>query len=58
MQDTKGCEAFFTSVRVVCNNTLQLALNDTSVIVKVPHATTFDSKTVKEALNPTKSLGY
>lgn len=43
-------QAFFTSVRVVCNNTLQLALNDTSGSVKVPHSTTFDPKAVKEAL--------
>ncbi|WP_421955781.1 DUF932 domain-containing protein [Polaromonas sp.] len=43
-------QAFFTSVRVVCNNTLKLALDDSSGVVKVPHSTTFDPKSVKESL--------
>ena len=43
-------QAFFTSVRVVCNNTLKLALDDSSGVVKVPHSTTFDPIAVKEAL--------
>lgn len=42
--------AQFTSVRVVCNNTLQLAVGNSSGAVKVPHSTTFDPKHVKEAL--------
>ena len=42
--------AQFTSVRVVCNNTLQLAVGNASGAVKVPHSTTFDPKLVKEAL--------
>lgn len=42
--------AQFTSVRVVCNNTLQLAVGSASGAVKVPHSTTFDPKLVKEAL--------
>jgi phage/plasmid-like protein (TIGR03299 family) len=42
--------AQFTSVRVVCNNTLQMAVGDSSGAVKVPHSTLFDPKAVKEAL--------
>lgn len=42
--------ATFTSVRVVCNNTLQVALNNSSGQVKVPHRTTFDPIAVKEEL--------
>ena len=42
--------AQFTSVRVVCNNTLQMAVNDSTGAVKVPHSTKFDPKAVKEAL--------
>lgn len=44
-------QAQFTSVRVVCNNTLQLAVNSAdSGIVKVPHSTTFDPIAVKREL--------
>ena len=42
--------AQFTSVRVVCNNTLQLAVGDSSGSVKVPHSTQFDPAQVKQAL--------
>ena len=42
--------AQFTSIRVVCNNTLQMAVGDSSGAVKVPHSTVFDPKQVKEAL--------
>jgi len=42
--------AQFTSVRVVCNNTLQLAVGDTKGAVKVPHSTRFDPQPVKQAL--------
>lgn len=42
--------AQFTSVRVVCNNTLQMAVGNNSGSVKVPHSTAFDPKQVKEAL--------
>ena len=42
--------AQFTSVRVVCNNTLQLATRDSNGAVKVPHSTQFDPSQVKEAL--------
>ncbi len=42
--------AQFTSVRVVCNNTLQMAVADKSGAVKVPHSTKFDPKAVQEEL--------
>ena len=42
--------AQFTSVRVVCNNTLQMATRDSNGAVKVPHSTKFDPRQVKEAL--------
>ncbi|WP_410498651.1 DUF932 domain-containing protein [Chitinibacter sp. S2-10] len=42
--------AQFTSVRVVCNNTLQMAVGDSTGSVKVPHSTKFDPQAVKEAL--------
>jgi phage/plasmid-like protein (TIGR03299 family) len=42
--------AQFTSVRVVCNNTLQMATQQSTGAVKVPHSTKFDPKQVKEAL--------
>jgi phage/plasmid-like protein (TIGR03299 family) len=42
--------AQFTSVRVVCNNTLQMAVGDSTGAVKVPHSTKFDPQAVKEAL--------
>jgi phage/plasmid-like protein (TIGR03299 family) len=42
--------AQFTSVRVVCNNTLQLAVGDRGGAVKVPHSTKFDPVAVKNDL--------
>lgn len=42
--------AQFTSVRVVCNNTLKMAVGDSSGAVKVPHSTEFDAQQVKQAL--------
>ena len=42
--------AQFTSVRVVCNNTLTLAVGDSTGAVKVPHSRTFDPKLVKQEL--------
>lgn len=42
--------AQFTSVRVVCNNTLQMAVGDKTGAVKVPHSTVFDPQAVKDAL--------
>jgi phage/plasmid-like protein (TIGR03299 family) len=42
--------AQFTSLRVVCNNTLQMALRDSTGTIKVPHSTRFEPVVVKEAL--------
>jgi phage/plasmid-like protein (TIGR03299 family) len=42
--------AQFTSIRVVCNNTLQMAVGDATGAVKVPHSTKFDPQAVKESL--------
>lgn len=39
-----------TTVRVVCNNTLTIALDGTSRAIKVPHNTRFNSQTVKKQL--------
>lgn len=39
--------AQFTSVRVVCNNTLQMAAAETKGAIKIPHSTTFDARGVK-----------
>jgi phage/plasmid-like protein (TIGR03299 family) len=36
-----------TTVRVVCNNTLQMSLNDGRQTVKVPHSTKFDADVIK-----------
>ncbi|NUL20107.1 DUF932 domain-containing protein, partial [Agrobacterium tumefaciens] len=45
--------AQFTSIRVVCNNTLAIALkgqNSSSGVVKVPHSTKFDADKIKQQL--------
>ena len=39
--------ARFTSIRVVCNNTLTMATNKTKSVVSVPHSTIFDHDKVK-----------
>lgn len=39
-----------TTVRVVCNNTLSVALNGNSSAIKVPHNTSFDAQAVKKQL--------
>ncbi len=39
-----------TTVRVVCNNTLSIAVNGASQAIKVPHSTRFDSQAVKQHL--------
>jgi phage/plasmid-like protein (TIGR03299 family) len=47
---TLATTAQFTSVRVVCNNTLAVALGDSTGAVKVPHHSDFDAQTVKQRL--------
>ena len=42
--------AQFTSIRVVCNNTLAVALTNGTGAVKVPHSTSFDPDAVKKKL--------
>ena len=39
-----------TTVRVVCNNTLSIALHGASSAIKVPHSTSFDAQLVKKQL--------
>lgn len=50
---TLATTAQFTSIRVVCNNTLAIALRGQSSsagVVKVPHSTRFDADKVKQQL--------
>lgn len=47
---TLATTAQFTAVRVVCNNTLAVAIDDSRGAVKVPHSTTFDAEAVKRQL--------
>jgi len=47
---TLATTAQFTSIRVVCNNTLAVALSGTAGAVKVPHNTAFDPQSVKKQL--------
>ena len=44
---TLATTAQFTSVRVVCNNTLSIALGDSTGTVKVGHRSQFDAQAVK-----------
>lgn len=39
-----------TTVRVVCNNTLAIALTGATSAIKVPHSTSFDAQAVKKQL--------
>jgi phage/plasmid-like protein (TIGR03299 family) len=48
---TLATTAQFTSVRVVCNNTLAVALANGSGAVKVPHSTNFNPEAVKRQLD-------
>lgn len=52
---TLATTAQFTSVRVVCNNTLQIALGNTNGAIKVPHRSQFDPEAVKRQLGITVS---
>lgn len=47
---TMATTAQFTSVRVVCNNTLAIALGKDGQAIKVRHSTDFDSNKVKQQL--------
>ena len=50
---TLATTAQFTSIRVVCNNTLAIALkgqNSSTGVVKVPHSTKFDADKIKQQL--------
>lgn len=47
---TLATTAQFTSVRVVCNNTLQIAVGDRIGAIKVPHRSAFDADRVKSQL--------
>jgi phage/plasmid-like protein (TIGR03299 family) len=47
---TLATTAQFTSIRVVCNNTLAVALGAGSGAVKVRHSTSFDAQSVKRQL--------
>lgn len=50
---TLATTAQFTSIRVVCNNTLAIALKGATAsagVVKVPHSTKFDAEKVKHQL--------
>lgn len=44
-----------TTIRVVCNNTLTIAVNGASQAIKVPHSTRFDPRAVKQQLGITVS---
>jgi phage/plasmid-like protein (TIGR03299 family) len=52
---TLATTAQFTSVRVVCNNTLQIALGKGEGVIKVPHRSQFDADAVKRQLGITVS---
>ena len=52
---TLATTAQFTSVRVVCNNTLQIALGQANGAIKVPHRSAFDPDAVKRQLGITVS---
>ena len=47
---TLATTAQFTAIRVVCNNTLAVAIDDSKGAVKVSHSTTFDAEAVKRQL--------
>ena len=47
---TLATTAAHTTIRVVCNNTLQIALGESTGAVKVPHRSQFDAQAVKRQL--------
>jgi phage/plasmid-like protein (TIGR03299 family) len=50
---TLATTAQFTAVRVVCNNTLKIAVGDNRGAIKVPHRSTFDPEAIKRKLGLT-----
>lgn len=52
---TLATTAQFTSVRVVCNNTMKIALGQGGGAIKVPHRSHFDADAVKRQLGITVS---
>ncbi|OAX86606.1 hypothetical protein A7D16_04135 [Xanthomonas nasturtii] len=52
---TLATTAQFTSIRVVCNNTLAVALGNSGGAIKVPHRSHFDPELVKRQLGITVS---
>ena len=52
---TLATTAQFTSVRVVCNNTLAIALGNSRSAIKVPHRSQFNPEAVKRQLGITVS---
>lgn len=56
---TMSTTAQFTSVRVVCDNTLQMALrSDARSVIRIPHTREFDPDDVKEELGITARPVY
>ena len=53
---TLATTAQFTSVRVVCNNTLAIAVGQGKGAIKVPHRSQFDPERVKRQLGITVSV--
>lgn len=51
LDGTMSTHASFTTVRVVCNNTLQMALQNGNDQIKVTHRSEFQEKHVKQELN-------
>ena len=47
---TLATTATFTTIRVVCSNTLTVALNGATGAIRVPHSTNFDAQAVKRQL--------
>lgn len=48
---TLATTAQFTAVRVICNNTLAVVIDDSRGAVKVQHSTTFDAEAFKRQLS-------
>lgn len=46
----------FVNTRVVCNNTLTVAVNEHQSAIKIPHLADFDARSVKEQLGLTETI--